>query len=76
MKSFAAAATLLATPVLGLKTSPATCPADVPISCQGPSDFDDTCCYNSPGGQVLLTQFWDTKPSTGPADSWTVHGLW
>ncbi|RWA10200.1 hypothetical protein EKO27_g4911 [Xylaria grammica] len=29
-----------------------------------------------PGGDVLLTQFWDTAPSTGPSDSWTIHGLW
>ncbi|EHL02874.1 putative Ribonuclease T2-like protein [Glarea lozoyensis 74030] len=29
------------------------------------------CC-----GQLLQTQFWDTAPSTGPADSWTLHGLW
>lgn len=31
--------------------------------------------------EVLLiccvqTQFWDADPSTGPADSWTIHGLW
>lgn len=25
---------------------------------------------------MLLTQFWDTNPVTGPVDSWTVHGLW
>jgi len=24
----------------------------------------------------MQTQFWDTNPSTGPADSWTIHGLW
>ncbi|KAI9844320.1 MAG: Ribonuclease T2 precursor (RNase T2) [Thelocarpon superellum] len=22
------------------------------------------------------TQFWDANPSTGPSDSWTIHGLW
>ena len=22
------------------------------------------------------TQFWDADPSTGPVDSWTIHGLW
>jgi len=36
----------------------------------------DTCCFNSPGGQLLLTQFWDTDPETGPTDSFTLHGLW
>lgn len=25
---------------------------------------------------MLQTQFWDTSPSTGPTNSWTVHGLW
>jgi len=24
----------------------------------------------------VQTQFWDTNPSTGPTDSWTIHGLW
>ncbi|KAI6779192.1 uncharacterized protein J7T54_000338 [Emericellopsis cladophorae] len=52
------------------------CPADAPLSCHANGDYKDTCCFNSPGGQLLLTQFWDTDPSTGPADSWTIHGLW
>lgn len=26
--------------------------------------------------QLLQTQFWDTDPSTGPTNSWTIHGLW
>lgn len=25
---------------------------------------------------MLLVQLWDTDPSTGPTDSWTIHGLW
>lgn len=25
---------------------------------------------------LLQTQFWDTDPSTGPSDAWTIHGLW
>ncbi|KEY73098.1 hypothetical protein S7711_10106 [Stachybotrys chartarum IBT 7711] len=53
-----------------------SCPADLPISCQNTTAVEDTCCFNHPGGQVLLTQFWDTAPSTGPADAWTIHGLW
>jgi len=24
----------------------------------------------------MQTQFWDSDPSTGPTDSWTIHGLW
>jgi ribonuclease T2 len=36
----------------------------------------DSCCFNAPGGDILMTQFWDTDPSTGPSDSWTIHGLW
>ncbi|PGG99534.1 ribonuclease T2 [Blastomyces parvus] len=54
--------------------TPTECPADSELSCQGSSQ--DTCCFNSPGGLLLLTQFWDTDPVTGPADSWTIHGLW
>lgn len=25
---------------------------------------------------MLQTQFWDTDPTVGPVDSWTIHGLW
>ncbi|KZV89341.1 ribonuclease T2 [Exidia glandulosa HHB12029] len=35
-----------------------------------------TCCLEGPGGLLLQTQFWDANPSTGPTNSWTVHGLW
>ncbi|KHJ35204.1 putative ribonuclease t2 [Erysiphe necator] len=24
----------------------------------------------------MSTQFWDTHPAVGPANSWTIHGLW
>ena len=63
----------------------ASCPSDTPFSCSsssgGGSDrlsrrADDSCCVNTPGGMLLQTQFWDTDPSTGPSDSWTIHGLW
>ncbi|KAF8167381.1 ribonuclease T2 [Crassisporium funariophilum] len=40
------------------------------------SSVSNTCCTESPGGLLLQTQFWDTAPSTGPVDSWTIHGLW
>ncbi|KAK4035307.1 hypothetical protein C8A01DRAFT_38209 [Parachaetomium inaequale] len=53
----------------------AACSADAPLSCHNTTSYD-TCCLNAPGGHLLLTQFWDTNPATGPSDSWTVHGLW
>ncbi|KAK8091012.1 ribonuclease T2-like protein [Apiospora phragmitis] len=53
-----------------------SCPADSPLSCQNSTTVADTCCFNAPGGQILMTQFWDTHPVTGPEDSWTMHGLW
>ncbi|KFZ02838.1 hypothetical protein V502_11467 [Pseudogymnoascus sp. VKM F-4520 (FW-2644)] len=46
------------------------------LSCHNTTAQADLCCFNAPGGQLLLTQFWDTDPSTGPADAWTIHGLW
>ncbi|PWW74259.1 ribonuclease T2 [Tuber magnatum] len=46
------------------------------VSCHNATAVPNTCCFNHPGGRLLLTQFWDTNPSTGPADSWTIHGLW
>lgn len=53
-----------------------SCPADIPFSCSNSAAVGDACCFNNPGGALLLTQFWDYDPSTGPADSWTLHGLW
>jgi ribonuclease T2 len=46
------------------------------LSCQNTTVVENMCCFNAPGGQLLLTQFWDTNPVTGPVDSWTIHGLW
>lgn len=46
------------------------------LSCHNSSTVQDLCCFNSPGGALLQTQFWDTDPATGPNDSWTIHGLW
>ncbi|OBA19833.1 ribonuclease T2 [Metschnikowia bicuspidata var. bicuspidata NRRL YB-4993] len=51
------------------------CPIDTPISCST-TTFDDSCCFESPGGVILQTQFWDYDPATGPSDSFTLHGLW
>lgn len=58
-----------------LDSSYPTCPVDGPLSCHSTS-AEPTCCFVAPGGQFLLTQFWDTNPSIGPVDSWTLHGLW
>lgn len=53
-----------------------SCPAaSLPLSCHNTTAVD-TCCVNYPGGDLLQTQFWDTDPSAGPSNSWTVHGLW
>ncbi|OJJ51599.1 hypothetical protein ASPZODRAFT_127698 [Penicilliopsis zonata CBS 506.65] len=46
------------------------------LSCQTKYDGQNLCCFNYPGGQMLLTQFWDADPAIGPDDSWTIHGLW
>ena len=46
------------------------------LSCHNTTAVEDLCCFEAPGGQFLLTQFWDTAPSTGPNNSWTLHGLW
>ena len=34
------------------------------LSCHNTTAVADTCCFNAPGGE-LVTQFWDTDPSTG-----------
>ncbi|RJE21012.1 ribonuclease T2 [Aspergillus sclerotialis] len=53
-----------------------SCPSDIPLSCHNSTAVSNSCCFNSPGGSLLQTQFWDTDPATGPDDSWTIHGLW
>lgn len=49
---------------------------DFPLSCTNRTVVPNTCCFNAPGGELLQTQFWDTDPATGPANHWTIHGLW
>lgn len=71
--TLAAIAMHLATPVLGDLQS---CPSDTPLSCHNTTTVPNSCCFNHPGGALLLTQFWDTDPPLGPSDSWTIHGLW
>ncbi|OBT69838.1 hypothetical protein VE03_00989 [Pseudogymnoascus sp. 23342-1-I1] len=58
-----------------LPPTPMSC-SNPQLSCHNTTVQADLCCFNAPGGQLLLTQFWDTDPSTGPADAWTIHGLW
>lgn len=51
-----------------------SCPSNSPISCS--SSNEASCCFESPGGILLQTQFWDYSPATGPDDLFTLHGLW
>ncbi|GMG52847.1 unnamed protein product [Ambrosiozyma monospora] len=61
------------TPAFSVKS----CPADSPLSCSlGDDPNVDTCCYETPGGVLLSTQFWDYDPPVGPKDAFTFHGLW
>lgn len=53
-----------------------SCPATSQLSCHNTTVPTNLCCFNSPGGALLQTQFWDTDPVVGPSDSWTIHGLW
>ncbi|MCJ1231190.1 ribonuclease T2-like [Toensbergia leucococca] len=55
---------------------PAVCPSNSSLSCHNSTFVQPSCCFNYPGGQLLQTQYWDTDPASGPADHWTVHGLW
>lgn len=45
---------------------PQTCSGDLPLSCQNETIIEDTCCFVS-AGQLVLTQFWDADPATGPS---------
>ncbi|KAI7330547.1 ribonuclease T2 [Hortaea werneckii] len=84
LSGFAVSALGNAQSVLGLNSpfarqtsssASATCP-DPQLSCHNTSVVENLCCFNSPGGSLLQTQFWDTDPVVGPSDSWTIHGLW
>lgn len=52
------------------------CPIDLPLSCSNSTPVDSSCCFESPGGIMLQTQFWDYYPPIGANDSFTLHGLW
>ena len=63
-------------PYIPLSGAP-KCPIDGPVSCHNSTPAGDSCCFVHPGGQILLTQFWDTDVHVGGAEEdWTVHGLW
>ncbi|KAI0275119.1 ribonuclease T2-like protein [Gloeopeniophorella convolvens] len=53
-----------------------SCGTSGQTSCHNTTKQTNLCCFESPGGLLLQTQFWDTNPSTGPSNSWTIHGLW
>jgi len=63
---------------LGLSghSSLTACGTSGETSCQNTTIQTNLCCFESPGGLIAQTQFWDTNPVTGPVDSWTIHGLW
>lgn len=52
------------------------CPVDIPLTCTNSTPVENTCCFESPGGIMLQTQFWDYYPPIGANDSFTLHGLW
>ncbi|KAI9725063.1 MAG: hypothetical protein M1812_000339 [Candelaria pacifica] len=74
-KAVLAAAQIALYTTIATAGTPASCPNPV-LSCSTAPTNVDTCCFNTPGGQLLQTQFWDTDPPTGPSNSWTLHGLW
>ncbi|KAJ1306201.1 hypothetical protein OPQ81_010910 [Rhizoctonia solani] len=83
---FLALALASATAASPLATSPSvdahslfartSCSTTGVASCTNTTAQSNLCCFEYPGGQLLQTQFWDFNPSTGPSDSWTIHGLW
>ncbi|KAL5585218.1 hypothetical protein FOVSG1_014607 [Fusarium oxysporum f. sp. vasinfectum] len=64
-----------ATSVVALAGTPNVYAGSRRGSCYDDAAADDTCCYSSPA-RLIQTQVWDTRPVTGPLDSWTVGGLW
>jgi len=67
---------LVASTGLGISLEPFLSCGISQVSCRNTTAQTDLCCFNAPGGQLLLTQFWDFSPSAGPSNSWTIHGLW
>ncbi len=52
------------------------------FSCENTTVIANTCCSPTPGGLVLVTQFWsrytglEKQGQLLPKGSWTIHGLW
>ncbi|KAH8841711.1 hypothetical protein MCOR27_009539 [Pyricularia oryzae] len=59
-------------------TGAPACPIDGPMSCHNSTPVEgNSCCFVHPGGQLMLTQFWDQDIHEGGSDEdWTIHGLW
>lgn len=54
----------------------ASCPANLPNTCTNSTPIENSCCFESPGGILLQTQFWDYSPAIGGDKTFTLHGLW
>ncbi|KAJ8593219.1 ribonuclease T2 [Rhizopogon salebrosus TDB-379] len=63
-------------PTHPLQSLSSSCGTSGPTSCHNTSPVPNTCCFETPGGLISQTQFWDTNVAGSPADSWTIHGLW
>lgn len=51
------------------------CPVDIPLSCSNHTEVENSCCFEYPSGIFLQAQFWDARPSVGPKDLFTMHGV-
>ncbi|KAG9045986.1 ribonuclease T2-like [Tulasnella sp. UAMH 9824] len=52
-----------------------TCGTSGPQTCHNTTAQSNLCCFESPGGQIVQVQFWDTNPSTGPTNSWSRRSM-
>ncbi|KAF7305288.1 RNase Gf29 [Mycena chlorophos] len=55
------------------------CSTSGSLSCSSSSASGTCCLEGKETGLLLQTQFWDagsSSDSTGPTNSWTIHGLW
>lgn len=50
-------------PIDLLKRAGSGCSTSGDTSCHNTTAVKDTCCFESPGGLLLQTQFWDTDPA-------------
>lgn len=66
---------LVTLPILSQSVFAPSCPA-VPTTCTNSTPIENSCCFESPSGILLLTQFWDYYPPIGGNESFTLHGLW